>query len=148
VAAQQALSGQVRDVGDLSTMTEREASDLTARLDRSRPASAWAGPDAVRESVDSLWAAYTAEGDAWQRRLAESEVPGAITPRERHRIWQQISPGREPGEVLTVYLVRYPFPVVDVVGPGALVLAMGRERGPEAYVRLLREGIARLDVTR
>ena len=145
VAAQRALSRQVRGAGDLSTLTERQAANLTSLLARAAPPTAWNGDERIRAVLRSLWADYQTEGETWRRHLGESTGPADLTPRERHGIWQRLRPQLEPGQVLTVYVVRYPAPVVDVVAPSALILALGQERGPDAYLRLLREGITRLD---
>jgi hypothetical protein len=145
VAAQLGLSQLVQGVANLTRLTERDASDLAGGLEKTRPPSSWGGDDAVRDLLTSLWSAYEPEGEAWRRHVAGSGGPAELTPSDRRRIWQEIGPRREPGEALTIYPVRYPVPVVDIVPPAALVLAVGRGRGPETYLRLLQEGLARLD---
>lgn len=145
VAAQRALSQQVQGAGDLSKLTEREASSLVSHLERAQPPSAWNGPEAVRESLARLWVDYEPEGEAWRQQASGSSRQAGLTPRDRHNIWQKLSRERERGEALTVFLVRYPQPVVDIAPPAALIVGLGRERGPGGYLRLLREGVTRLD---
>jgi hypothetical protein len=145
VTAQWALSQEVRAAGDLSRLTPGDRAALAHHLDAARPAAAWAGAEAVRERLGPLWATYEPEGEAWRRQVSDSNGPFDLSPRERGRLWRAVDHDRHAGRTLVTYLVRYPAPVVDVHVPDMLVVALGHERTVDAYMRLLRAGIARLE---
>jgi hypothetical protein len=146
VIAQAGLSQEVRDIGDLTTMTADDKSILVRQFERSRPPNAWNGHDAVADRLRSLWVEYQPEGEAWRRQTRDEGGTADLTSRDRGRLWREVDLARTSGRTLTTYLVRYPAAVVDALPPDTLIVAPGPEPDVQGYVRLLRRGIARLEV--
>ena len=145
VVAQGALSQQVRTVGDLSRLKPGDATNLARHLDRARPPNVWDGANAIGERLRSLWLEYEPEGEAWRRQVIDAGGPVDLSPRERGRLWQTINVERTAGRTLATYIVRYGTPVVDALSPDVLVVSLGGEHTALVYLRLLRQGMARLE---
>ena len=145
VVAQGTLSQRVRTVGDLSRLAPGDATNLARHLDRARPPNVWNGAETVGERLRSLWLEYEPEGEAWRRQVIDAGGPVDLSPPERGRLWEAIDVERTAGRTLATYLVRYATPVVDALSPDVLVVSLGGEHTAHVYLRLLRQGIARLE---
>jgi hypothetical protein len=135
----------VGTLADPERMTANDYATLADLHERAQPAKAWNGSDAVRRRLRALWTAYEPGTDAWRRQVADLGGPLRLTSRDRGRLWQAVDRERTSGGTVRTSFVRYPEPVVAVVEPDTLIVALGRRPSVERCLRLLRAGIARLE---
>ena len=143
-----ACAARSRHVGAMVDL-ERRAADgrltVAGLHERAQPANPWDGSDAVRGRLRTLWTAYEPGSDAWRRQVAALGGPVRLTSRDRGRLWHVVDRERTSGGTLRTSFVRYPEPVVAIVEPDRLIVALGRRPSVETCLRLLVTGIARLE---
>jgi hypothetical protein len=125
VDAQEALSRRLRAIGDLTALTEPDRRELGAAFEAARAPAVWAGAATVRAELNRLWAAYGPIGEAWKRDAERDLRPSRLARGKRRDLWRRLDAARGELASLSVYFVRYPSPALEVVPPGACVVALG-----------------------
>jgi hypothetical protein len=144
-AARSRHMGAVGAMADPERMTANDYATVAGLHEHAQPAIAWNGSDAVRGRLRALWTSFGPGSDAWRRQVADLGGPVRLTSRDRGRLWHTVDRERTSGGTLRTAFVRYPEPVVAVVEPDTLIVALGRRPSVDGCLRLLRTGIARLE---
>lgn len=127
VGAQEALSRRMGAIADLTALTEPQRRGLAAAFEAAQAPAVWSGPQAVRAELDRLWTTYQPIGEAWKRDAERDLRPSRLSGGKQRDRWRRLDAARGELASLSVYVVRYPFPALELVPPGACVVALGPE---------------------
>jgi hypothetical protein len=125
VGAQEALSRRMGAIADLTALTEPQRRGLEAAFEAAQGPAVWAGAATVRAELDRLWAAYGPIGEAWKRDAERDLRPSRLSGGKQRDRWRRLDAARGELASLSVYVVRYPLPALEVVPPAACVVALG-----------------------